>query len=326
MSAVAAIPRQPLPDWPRGWYVVARSCDLRAGQLQRITLAQQEIVVFRTASGVLGALDAHCPHMGAHLGLGRVHGEHIECGLHCWRIGVDGSIATQARRARAWTLRERGGLVFLEYGGDRALPMAAEPDYLWTSTPPIDVAAHWHALVTNAFDMPHLTTVHHRELMAPPQVSFEAGAQFEMSYETRVCGGGVSDRAMKWLSGNRIRARMQCHGPLVVVETDLGFTRTAALIGMLPTAQGTRLFGAFGIRPGPLGALRLWLTRWLFAAFLKRDLGFVAGMRLRTDVDDAILQTFFDFLRTLAHNNASSGATRRLGSSAGAASSGQRTT
>jgi len=299
LAAVTELPRQPLPDWPLGWYAVARSRDLRPGQLQRVTLAQQEIVVFRTASGALGALDAHCPHMGAHLGLGRVRGEHLECGLHCWRIGVDGRVFTQDKRARAWTLRERSGLVLLDYGGDRTLPVAGEPDFLWSNTPPIDVAAHWHALTTNAFDMPHLTTVHQRELVEPPKVSFDAGRHFEMYYVTRVRGRGPSDRVMKWLSGNRIQARMQCHGPMVVVETDLGFTRTAAMIGMLPTAQGTRLFGAFGIRPGPFGALRLALTRWLFAAFLKRDLGFVEGMRLRTDVDDAILQKFFDYLRTL---------------------------
>jgi nitrite reductase/ring-hydroxylating ferredoxin subunit len=298
-APVSEIPRQPLPEWPHGWYVVARSRELRPGQLQRITLAQQEIVLFRTAAGVPGALDAHCPHMGAHLASGTVRGEHLQCALHCWRIGVDGAVAGQTRRAAAWRVVERSGLVLLEFGGERALPMAGDADFLWTSLPPLDIAAHWQALAANAFDMPHLTTVHHRELAAPPQVSFEVGRQFELAYETRVRGGGVSDRLMKWLSGNRIRARMQCHGPLVVVETDLGFTRTAALIGMLPTAQGTRLFGAFGIRPGRFGALRLWLTRWLFAAFLKRDLAFVAGMRLRTDVDDAILQTFFSYLRTL---------------------------
>lgn len=298
-TAVAEIPRQPLPDWPQGWYVVTRSRDLRAGELQRVTLAQQEIVVFRTKSGALGALDAHCPHMGAHLGLGRVHGEFLQCSLHCWRIGTDGAVAGQARRTRAWRLAERSGLVLLEYGGERTLPLAGDADYLWTSLPPLDVAAHWHALAANAFDMPHLTTVHHRELAAPPQVKFEAGRQFELAYETRVRGGGVSDRLMKWLAGNRIRARVQCHGCVMTVETDLGFTRTAAVIGMLPTAQGTRLFGAFGIRPGSFGTLRLWLTRWLFAAFLERDLHFVEGMRLRTDVDDEILQSFFSYLRTL---------------------------
>lgn len=295
----AAGARQPLPDWPQGWYVVARSRDLRAGQISRVTLARQEIVVFRTASGELGALDAHCPHMGAHLGLGRVRGEHLECRLHCWRLGVDGRIPSQDKTARAWKLTERAGLVFLEFGGDRALPTAGESDFLWTSTRPIDVAAHWHALTANAFDMPHLATVHRRELVEPPSVGFEPGREFEMSYVTRVRGRGASDRMMKWLSGNRIQARMRCHGPMVMVDTDLGFTRTAAMVGMLPTEQGTRLFGAFGIRPGPMGALRLALTRWLFAAFLKRDLGFVEGMRLRTDVDDEILQQFFAYLRSL---------------------------
>jgi len=289
----------PLPDWPQGWYVVGRSRSLRRGQVQRVTLDKRELVVFRTASGVLGALDARCPHMGANLGHAQVRGEHLECGLHCWRMAVDGTVAGQKRRAHAWAVREYGGLVMLEFGGERAMPKVGEPDFLWTDIAPIDIGAHWHALTANAFDMPHLSTVHGRELAEPPQVSFEAGHHFEMYYVTRVRGRGASDRVMKWLSGNRIRARMRCHGPLVVVETDLGFTRTAAMIGMLPTEQGTRLFGAFGIRPGSFGALRLWLTRWLFAAFLKRDLRLVEGMQLRTDVDDAILQTFFDYLRTL---------------------------
>lgn len=296
---IAEMTRLPLTDWPQGWYAVARSCDLSRGSILRLTLAQHEIVLFRTASGALGALDAHCPHMGAHLGLGHVRGEHLECGLHCWRLGVDGHIAAQTRRARAWAVRERGGLVLLEFGGARELPSAGDPNFLWTTTAPIDVAAHWHALATNAFDMPHLVTVHRRELVEPPRVGFEPGRHFEMSYVTRVRGRGVSDRFMKWLSGNRIQARMQCHGPMVTVDTDLGFTRTAAVIGMLPTPQGTRLFGAFGIVPGPFAPLRLWLTKWLFAAFLERDLGFVEGMRLRTDVDDVILQLFFDYLRTL---------------------------
>lgn len=296
---VTAIPRQPLPEWPQGWYVVSRSRALRRGQVQRITLAQREMVVFRNSSGALGALDARCPHMGAHLGHAQVRGEHLECSLHCWRLAVDGAVVGQKRRAQAWTVREYGGLVMLEFGGERAMPKVGEPDFLWTDIAPIDIGAHWHALTTNAFDMPHLSTVHGRKLAEPPQVSFEAGHHFEMSYVTRVSGRGPSDRVMKWLSGNCIRARMRCHGPVVVVETDLGWTRTAAMVGMLPTEQGTRLYGAFGIRPGPFGVLRLWLTKWLFAAFLKRDLRLVEGMQLRTDVEDRILQTFFDYLRTL---------------------------
>jgi len=298
-TPVAEFTRAALPEWPQGWYAVARSADMRAASLRRVTLAGQEIVLFRTQSGTLGALDAHCPHMGAHLGMGRVRGEHLECRLHCWRIAADGGVPGQARRAHAWTVRESSGLVLLEFGGSRALPVSGAADFIWTQAAPIDVAAHWHALTANAFDMPHLATVHRRQLLAPPSVSFEAGQHFEMHYQTRVSGRGASDRIMKWLSRNHIQARMQCHGPMVLVDADLGFTRTAAMVGMLPIEGGTRLFASFGVRPGPFGALRLWLTRWLYAAFLKRDLGFVAGMQLRTDVDDAVLQRFFDYLRTL---------------------------
>ena len=215
--AIAEIPKLPLPDWPQGWYTVALSRHLRRGQVMRVTLAQHEIVVFRTASGVLGAVDAHCPHMGAHLGTGRVRGEHLECGLHCWRIGVDGTVLAQWRRTRSWSVRERAGLVMLEFGGERVLPGCGDPDFIWANTRPIDIGAHWHALTANAFDMPHLTTVHHRELVEPPKVTVEAGRHFEMQYLTRVRGRGASDRVMKWLSGNRIQSRMQCHGPMVVV-------------------------------------------------------------------------------------------------------------
>lgn len=299
LHVVAAIPKAPLPDWPQGWYVIARARDLRRGQVRSVTLAGQELVVFRTAAGVLGALDAHCPHMGANLAHGRVRGEHLECALHCWRIAVDGTVAQHSLRARIWPVREQGGLILLEQGAGRPVPGAGDAEFVWTCALPLDLAVQWHALMANAFDMPHLCTVHGRELVAPPQTSLEAGRQFSLQYVSRVTGRALSDRIMKWISGDRIHVRMVCHGTLLTIETDLGFTRTAACVGMLPTPQGTRLFPAFGVRRGPFQGLRLALARWLFTAFLRKDLGVIEGMRLRTDVDDPALQTLLDFLRTL---------------------------
>jgi nitrite reductase/ring-hydroxylating ferredoxin subunit len=298
-QAVAAIPKAPLPEWPQGWYAIARSRALKPGQLRSVTLAGQEIVVFRTVSGALGALDAHCPHIGAHLAHGRVRGEHLECALHCWRIAIDGTIAQRAPRARVWPVREQAGLILIEHGTGRPVPGARDAQFVWTAAAPLDLAVQWHGVMANAFDMPHLCNVHGRELVAPPQVSMEAGRQFSLQYVSRVRGRAVSDRIMKWISGDRIHVRLVCHGTLLVIETDLGSTRTAACVGMWPTPQGTRLFPAFGVRRGRLQALRLMLTRALFTAFLRRDLGVIEGMRLRTDVDDPTLQMLFDFLRTL---------------------------
>jgi aminopyrrolnitrin oxygenase len=297
--AIVSIPRAPLPDWPQGWYVVARSGELKPGALRSVSLAGRDIVVFRTQSGALGGVDAYCPHMGAHLGHGRVRGEHLVCPLHGRQIGCDGTITESSERSRAWTLRERFGLIMLELGSARALPEASADDFDWTNVAPLEIAAGWHSLVANAFDMPHLCTVHFRELVAPTEVSCDAGRRFALHYISCVRGRGLSDRVMKWLSGDRIDVRVECYGTVTMVETDLGFTRTAVCIGMTPTEQGTRLHVAFGVRHGSLQTLRLALTRWLFTAFLRRDIGVVEGMRLKTQVDDPVLERLFDFLRTL---------------------------
>ena len=295
-SAVPA--RLPLPDWPQGWYAVARAVDLPRGGVRRVKLAEDEVVLFRTATGVPGAIDAYCPHMGAHLAHGRVTGEHLQCALHCWRIGVDGAIAGRDQHARAWPVRESHGLLMIELGAGAVPPVAGDEQFGWTGIAPLDIGVSWHALMANAFDMPHLCTVHHRALLAPPEIIHDAARSFSLRYVSRVTGTGLSDRVMKWLSGDRIDVRLTCHGSMLVVETDLGFTRTAAVVGMVPTEQGTRLNAAFGVRRGALLGLRLALTRWLFGAFLRRDLGIVEGMRLRADVDDATLQGLFDFLRS----------------------------
>jgi aminopyrrolnitrin oxygenase len=288
VASLAVPTRLPLPEWPLGWYAVARSRDLPPGAVRRLRLGDDDVVLFRTAGGVAGAIDAFCPHMGAHLAHGRVAGEHLQCALHCWRIGVDGAVAGRDDRTRAWPVREAHGLVMIDIGAGAAPPSAGEAEFGWTGIAPLDIAV----------DMPHLCTVHHRALLAPPDITHDAGRAFSLHYVSRVTGTGISDRVMKALSGDRIDVRLTCHGSMLVVETDLGFTRTAAVVGMVPTEQGTRLNAAFGVRRGPLLGLRLALTRWLFGAFLRRDLGIVEGMRLRTDVDDATLQALFDFLRS----------------------------
>ncbi|MGH7634770.1 MAG: Rieske 2Fe-2S domain-containing protein, partial [Gemmatimonadaceae bacterium] len=62
--------RDMLPPFPSGWYALSLSRDLQRGDVRPITFAGREIVLFRTAAGIAGALDAHCPHLGAHMGYG----------------------------------------------------------------------------------------------------------------------------------------------------------------------------------------------------------------------------------------------------------------
>ena len=76
---------------PSGWYVVATSQEVTPGQVVRRRYFDRELAVYRTQSGELSVIDAHCPHMGAHLGkLGTVEGEVLRCGFHGFRYGLDG--------------------------------------------------------------------------------------------------------------------------------------------------------------------------------------------------------------------------------------------
>src|SRR5262249_50230708 len=52
------------------------------------------LVAFRTEAGALTVLDAHCPHLGAHLGYGgKVKGDTLVCPFHAWEFDDKGSCA-----------------------------------------------------------------------------------------------------------------------------------------------------------------------------------------------------------------------------------------
>ena len=69
-----------VPAFPESWYHLAMSSELPPGGVLTRRVCGREVVAFRTVTGSLGVLDAHCPHLGAHLGHGgRVVGEALRC-------------------------------------------------------------------------------------------------------------------------------------------------------------------------------------------------------------------------------------------------------
>ena len=83
--------RFPFPAYPNGWARVALGEDLPPGGVVPLRYFGRDLVLFRTDSGEARVLDAHCPHLGAHLGHGgRVEGEGIRCPFHAWWWDGDG--------------------------------------------------------------------------------------------------------------------------------------------------------------------------------------------------------------------------------------------
>lgn len=309
LSREHALQPSVLPEWPDTWYVVARSKDIKIGGIFDHSIAGRPFVIFRAASGALTALDAHCPHMGAHLRAGKVIGERLQCALHHWTIDKHGSLYShedcKQKNARTWQVAERFGLVFLfaGVGVAPALPCPADLEkFDWLLGKPVTFQTSWYVLMINGFDVLHMLTIHQRELVAPPKfVRGEDGA-LHFHYTTRVMpGGGLFSWIMKYLSKNTIRVHQTCHGTTVLVESDLGTVRSCAIFGFLQEGPIVRGFTSFGaMRIGAFWWLRLWLTRRFYLSFLRKDYPVVKDMRVVVDgIDDVGVIALRDFLRSL---------------------------
>ncbi|HUF97320.1 MAG TPA: Rieske 2Fe-2S domain-containing protein [Ilumatobacter sp.] len=76
---------------PTGWFQLCWSHDVVPGAVHSVRAFGEDLVVYRTMSGMALVVDAYCPHLGAHLGKGgTVVDECLQCPFHGWRFGVDG--------------------------------------------------------------------------------------------------------------------------------------------------------------------------------------------------------------------------------------------
>lgn len=185
---------------PNSWYAVAFSDELRPGGVLARVVAERALVVFRTRSGEACAMDAYCPHLGAHLGVGgTVEGETIRCPFHAFRFDTTGvCVATgygtkppPSARARVWPLREENGVVFVYY--DHA---GAPPEW---EPPTLDVSAGWTPLrhttydihdhpqetVENSVDLGHFAIVHGYSDVTLRDEMTASGPHFHIAYTAR---------------------------------------------------------------------------------------------------------------------------------------------
>ena len=167
----------PLP-MARGWYLALYADELPAGAVRTLRYVGRELVAFRTEDGVAALVDAHCAHLGAHLGVGgKVVGSALRCPFHGWewhhsgtcsRIPYAKRIPPNAR-LRTYPLVERNGAIWFWYdlaGGEPAFDVPAIPEWgdaefgtewdhhVWT------IRAHPQDILENGIDWPHVMPVH----------------------------------------------------------------------------------------------------------------------------------------------------------------------
>ena len=160
--------------FPSSWYHLAMSRDLRAGEVIARRVCGRDVVAFRTESGALGVLDAHCPHLGAHLGHGgRVVGEALRCPFHALHWAPDGRCAgaddtpSPGIRARAasWPVREIHGAILVYYAPDGSAPTWEIPDpgmqgWCEVRSQTLRFPGHVLEVAENGVDRRHFGAVH----------------------------------------------------------------------------------------------------------------------------------------------------------------------
>jgi phenylpropionate dioxygenase-like ring-hydroxylating dioxygenase large terminal subunit len=128
---------------PSGWYYVADSKEIAAGQVVRKQLFGGALAIWRSASGVLHVNDATCPHLGSDLGkLGKVVGEHLQCFSHRFEYDGQGDCVkvprgTPCRTERVlptYPVHEIAGFVLAWYDARGRAPTWRIPDSVFDAT------------------------------------------------------------------------------------------------------------------------------------------------------------------------------------------------
>ncbi|BAY98983.1 Rieske [2Fe-2S] domain-containing protein [Tolypothrix tenuis PCC 7101] len=159
-----------------GWYWALPSKKLKIGKVKAVKLLGRNLAIYRGASGQVIAVDAYCPHMGAHLAEGKVEGEGIRCFFHNWKYderGICVEVPSLGKPLpvciKTWSTAEKYGMIWVWVGEDKPskLPFVPELenvefDYILGTR--FVKNCHPNVLLINAIDAHHFNTVHNLPL------------------------------------------------------------------------------------------------------------------------------------------------------------------
>jgi phenylpropionate dioxygenase-like ring-hydroxylating dioxygenase large terminal subunit len=159
------------------WYIAAEPPELGERPLAR-TLLGKPVVLFRTQSGRIVALDDRCPHRFAPLSLGRVIGENLRCGYHGAEFDCHGacvavpgqSIVPPKAKITSYPVVQKHGYIWIWLGNPQgAEDQSTIPDFLYRSDHPgwdggyghfESIRANFNLINDNLFDITHAEYVH----------------------------------------------------------------------------------------------------------------------------------------------------------------------
>jgi phenylpropionate dioxygenase-like ring-hydroxylating dioxygenase large terminal subunit len=156
-----------------GWYWIFLSRELKAGAAKAHNFLGRELVLFRGENLKVVAMDAYCPHMGAHLAEGKVEENSIRCFFHHWKYDSSGSCVdipceknvSHVRKLKTWPVEEKYGLIWIWTGEKVNHPIPAPPELQgqecdFIHGTPFVKNCHPNVMMINAIDEQHFHSVH----------------------------------------------------------------------------------------------------------------------------------------------------------------------
>lgn len=180
------------------WYAAALSAELGAVPFAR-KICERDLVLFRTESGRIAALEDRCAHRHAPLSLGAVKGETIQCGYHglcydsagaCVHIPAQSSIPPRLK-VEAFAAGEAHGWVWVWFGDAASADPALIPDWPWFQHPDwrgfqlyFHVNAAAQLFVDNLLDLSHVAFTHKTSIGAASAADADAKLEVRVEGET----------------------------------------------------------------------------------------------------------------------------------------------
>ncbi|MGI9196290.1 MAG: Rieske 2Fe-2S domain-containing protein [Candidatus Nanopelagicales bacterium] len=159
------------------WHPLLRSADLGRGDVAGVRLLDEDLVVWRTLDGSLGAADDVCAHRGTMLSAGGqvTASGSLSCPYHAWEYGLDGQcvripqIEDQRPCAKvaipAYRVVEHAGLIWTcladeEVRGIPEVPQAEAPGWWRHAGTPQTWSCQAPRMVENFLDVSHFGVLH----------------------------------------------------------------------------------------------------------------------------------------------------------------------
>lgn len=204
------------------WYCSALSTEIGSKPVGRM-ICDMPVVIFRTESGRVAALEDRCSHRQAPLSMGTVLGEDIQCSYHGFTFGCDGACVhvphqeqiPRAAGIRAYPVVERWGYVWLWFGRPEDARPESVPELPWTADAKLRtvffhfyVKANFQLMADNLLDVSHTDFLHRHSIGSQtgqkgqsetPKVSLDCRTEGDrVHFLRRVHSTSLGPIAAKW--------------------------------------------------------------------------------------------------------------------------------